>query len=270
MNTLTLQAPITRPAPSPPVWRPPLDRLLESAPGFLGKSSHRFISSNEVLTIPRYLFLGPKGGDAPIRLGIFAGIHGDEPEGVRAVIEFLTLLVQKPELATGYCLYFYPALNPGGLADRTRHSRSGKDLNREFWKNSSEPEIRYVESELLANRFQGIISLHSDRTSHGFRGFAHGNTLARQLLEPALKTAEQLLPRDRNSSISGFTACRGIVREKLDGILSAPPTVRPRPFEIILQTPQAAPERLKESALLLSVQTILDEYRRFIAYAPNL
>ena len=33
--------------------------------------------------LPRYLFIGPKGGDDTIRVGLFAGIHGDEPEGVQ-------------------------------------------------------------------------------------------------------------------------------------------------------------------------------------------
>lgn len=251
-------------------WFARVDALLEEAPGFLGKSSQHLVSNGEAFSIPRYVFLGPKGGGEPIRLGIFAGIHGDEPEGVRALIEFLKLLTRKPELATGYCLYIYPVLNPAGLADRTRHSRSGKDLNREFWQDSPEPEIRHIEAELLANRFDGIISLHTDDTSHGFYGYAHGPTLARQLLEPALKSAEQLLPRNRDSIIDGFTACDGVIGDKFDGILSAPPDAHPRPFEIILETPQSAPEFLKQSALVLSLQTILEEYRRFISFAADL
>ena len=53
-------------------------------------------------------------------------------------------------------------------------------------------------------------------------------------------------------------------------MLSAPPKVRPRPFEIILETPAAPPEYLKEYAFVAALQTILAEYRKFIAYAPNL
>ena len=33
--------------------------------------------------LPRFAFRGPPGGGSPIRLGIFAAIHGDEPEGNR-------------------------------------------------------------------------------------------------------------------------------------------------------------------------------------------
>jgi hypothetical protein len=46
--------------------------------------------------------------------------------------------------------------------------------------------------------------------------------------------------------------------------------VRPRPFEIILETPQSPPTFLKECAFVIALKTILDEYRKFIAYAPNL
>ncbi len=111
-------------------------------------------SGGETYELPRYLFVGPRGGDTPIRVGIFAGIHGDEPEGVRAVVQFIKLLEAKPELATGYYLSFYPVCNPTGFEDGTRHSRSGKDLNREFWRNSDEPEVRLLQAELISHSFQ--------------------------------------------------------------------------------------------------------------------
>jgi hypothetical protein len=52
--------------------------------------------------------------------------------------------------------------------------------------------------------------------------------------------------------------------------LSAPPGVRPRPFEIILETPQAAPQDQQERALVAAMLTVLAEYRKLMAYAPNL
>jgi len=220
--------------------------------------------------LPRYLFVGPTGGDTPIRIGIFAGIHGDEPEGVRAVIQFLKLLEAKPDLAAGYYLSFYPVCNPAGFEDGTRHSRSGKDLNREFWGNSNEPEVRLLQAELVSRSFNGIISLHTDDTSNGFYGIVRGATLTKHLIEPALRAAEKFLPRDKRSIIDGFQARDGVIRDAYEGVLSAPPKVRPRPFEIILETPQSPPTFLKECAFVIALKTILDEYRKFIAYAPNL
>jgi hypothetical protein len=214
--------------------------------------------------------MGPKGGDDLIRVGIFAGIHGDEPEGVHALIQFLRLLEGKPELATGYCLFVYPVCNPTGFEDRTRHTRSGKDLNREFWNGSVEPEVRLIQAELFSHSFHGIISLHTDDSSQGFYGFARGATLTKNLIEPALQAAEQFLPRNGNETIDGFRARNGIIRDTYPGVLSAPPKVRPRPFEIVLETPQTPPNYLKEAALVAALRMILTRYREFIAYAPNL
>jgi hypothetical protein len=38
-----------------------------------------------------------------MRLGIFAALRGDEPEGTEAAVEFLRQLVAQPEFARGYC-----------------------------------------------------------------------------------------------------------------------------------------------------------------------
>jgi murein peptide amidase A len=248
----------------------PLDQLAATSPSLIAKHDAHFESNGETYDLPRYLFIGPKGGDDPIRVGLFAGIHGDEPEGVHALVQFIKVLEARPELVAGYCLFIYPVCNPTGFEDNTRHSRRGKDLNREFWRQSAEPEVKLLQSELIAHSFDGIIALHTDDTSDGFYGFAHGATLTKHLIEPALRAVEQLLPRNTAEVIDGFNARNGIIREGYEGVLSAPPGVRPRPFEIILETPKTPPSYLKEAALVLALQTILTEYRKFIAYAPNL
>ena len=149
----------------------PLEQIAANSPNLVANHDARFEVNGESYELPRYLFVGPRGGDTPIRVGIFAGIHGDEPEGVHALVQFIKLLEAKPELAAGYYLSFYPVCNPTGFEDGTRLSRSGKDLNREFWKNSAEPEVRLLQAELVSRSFQGIISLHTDDTSDGFYGF---------------------------------------------------------------------------------------------------
>ena len=248
----------------------PIEKIAETSTNLVANHDARFDVNGEEYILPRYLFVGPRGGDVPIRIGIFAGIHGDEPEGVHALIQFIKLLEAKPELATGYYLSFYPVCNPTGLEDNTRHSRAGKDLNREFWRNSAEPEVRLLQAELISRSFQGIISLHTDDTSDGFYGFAHGATLTKNLIAPALTAAEKFLPRNAHPVIDGFPARNGIIREAYEGILNAPPKIRPRPFEIILETPATPSEFHKQSAFVAALQTILLEYNKFIAYAPNL
>ncbi|MEJ0090841.1 MAG: succinylglutamate desuccinylase/aspartoacylase family protein [Limisphaerales bacterium] len=248
----------------------PLEKIAATSPNLVANHDAKFEVNGEGYELTRYLFVGPRGGDTPIRIGIFAGVHGDEPEGIHAIVQFIQLLEAHPELATGYYLSFYPLCNPTGFEDATRHTRNGKDLNREFWKNSAEPEIHLLQAELQSRLFQGLISLHTDDTSAGFYGFARGATLTKNLIQPALAAAEKFLPRDERLVIDGFTARGGIIRDCYDGILSAPSKLRPRPFEIILEAPSAPPEYLKELAFVAALQTILLEYNKFIAYAPNL
>jgi hypothetical protein len=248
----------------------PLEGIVAHSPNLVANRDARFEVQGEAYELPRYLFVGPQGGDTPLRVGVFAGVHGDEPEGAYAVIQFLKLLETRPELATGYCLSFYPVCNPTGLEDGTRYSRRGRDLNREFWKNSTEPEVRLLQAELISRSFHGIIALHTDDTSDGFYGIVRGATLTKHLIEPALQAAEKFLPRDERPVIDGYPARNGVIRDAYDGVLSAPPKVRPRPFEIILETAKAPPAYLKELALVAALQTVLTEYRKFIAYAPNL
>ncbi len=249
----------------------PLEKIAAQSANLVAQHGPRFKIGAEVYQLPRYVLVGPEGGDVPIHLGIFAGIHGDEAEGAYALVQFIRILEAKPELAAGYCLSFYPICNTTGFEDGTRFSRSGRDLNREFWKNSAEPEVRFLQSELLSRSFQGIISLHTDDTSLGFYGYARGATLTRHLLKPALEAAEKILGRDTRPIIDGFPARDGIIYDAYDGMLScAPPKARRRPFEIVLETPAAPPAYLKEAAFIAALQTILTEYRKFMAYAPNL
>jgi hypothetical protein len=221
-------------------------------------------------TLSRFVFAGPAGGGDPIRIGLFAGIHGDEPAGSVALVKLAQLLEHRPDVAQGYLLFFYPVCNPTGFEDGTRHSRSGKDLNREFWRQSLEPEVLLLEQEIRARSFHGLVSLHADDTSDGLYGFVRGAVLTRGLLEPALARAEAVLPRNQRPEIDGFPAENGIISECYDGILTSPPELHPQPFEIILETPHAAPLNQQAEVFVVAIETILSEYQKLLSFAANL
>jgi murein peptide amidase A len=248
----------------------PLDQLAKDSPNFVTSREARFEVEGESYVLPRYLFIGPKSGDAPIRIGIFAGIHGDEPEGVHAAVRFLRFLEAYADLATGYCLSIYPVCNPTGFEDNTRNSRRGKDLNREFWRDSTEPEVGLLQAELISHSYHGIISLHTDDTSDGFYALVSGPTLTEHLIRPALQAADAFLPLDKRALIDGFPARNAVVSDSFPGVLRAPPAVRSRPFEIILEAPKNRPAYLTEWAYVAALESILAGYRKFIAYAQNL
>ncbi len=228
-----------------------------------------FAVGGEKYSLPRLTFQGPNSSD-PIRISLFAAIHGDEPAGALAAVGFLLELVRDPQLAENFLLQIYPVCNPTGFEDNTRCSRRGRDLNREFWRASVEAEVQILEHELRTRHFSGIIQLHADDTSEGIYGFVRGHTLTENLLRPALCEAGKILPRNVNATIDGFAARDGIIYDHYDGVLAAPAEMEPVPFEIILETPHHAPVDAQVQALVVALRTILSEYRRLISFAANI
>jgi hypothetical protein len=234
------------------------------------RSLTRFESNGRWYEIEGFRFSGPPAAHDPIHLGLFAGIHGDEPAGTVALKQFVEALTVDPVRATGYELWIYPCVNPTGAEDTTRHNRAGKDLNREFWRSSAEPEVQALEAELRARSFQGVVTLHADDTCEGHYGYSHGEALDDALLRPALLAAERVLARDHRDKIDGFHAREGVITDCFEGILSAPPDQRPRPFNLIFETPARAPLEHQVAANVAALDSILATYRGFIAYGQDL
>jgi hypothetical protein len=240
-----------------------LPLLLEVAasPYLIADSIGMWRVGEERFWMPRFIFQRTQQMKRRIKVGIFAGIHGDEPEAVLGLVDLVRGLNARPEVARDYHLFVYPICNPGGLVDGTRCSRSGADLNRKFWQNSAEPEVQFLEMELRCQQFDGIISLHTDDTSDGVYGFARCSAEKHDLLHDALEAAHHALPRCRSKLIDGFEATNAIIRTCYAGVLSAPAEQQPRPWEIVLETPQRAPVHLQRQAFVLAIAMILGRYR---------
>lgn len=221
------------------------------------------------MTLHKIVQRGSQAGPG-FKFGIFAGLHGDEPAGVLAAQELARWAGGHPTELRDFELHVYPLCNPTGCRLGIRENHNGVDLNREFWSRSQEPEVLFLESELRRERFDGIIALHSDDTTDGCYGFVSGALLSEQLLRPALAAAQARLPCCPLPVIDGFPAESGIIREGYSGILSGPPEQRPRPLEIVFETPALAPLALQVEAAVAAVKTMLAEYRQLQAYAANL
>jgi hypothetical protein len=220
--------------------------------------------------LERFTFIGPTGGGSMVRVGIFAGIHGDEVAGVVAATRFLSLLAAEPAMARGYEVAIYPLCNPTGFAAGTRHARSGRDLNREFWIGSTEPEVTLLEREIRARRFDGLIALHADDETHGLYAFALGAQVTEHVVEPALRAAERFLHRNRHPVIDNFTAQNGLIRKGYPGMLCAAPEQSPRPFEIVFETPTCADLDRQVEANLAFLRTALEQYLQLQAVGQDL
>lgn len=248
----------------------PLHELARQCQGWETAVAGGFCCGGRAYETPRFRFVGPSAGSEPVRLGFFAGVHGDEPAGCAALAQFAAALVADPARAAGYEFWLDPVVNPTGYEYGARCNRSGKDLNREFWIGSAEPEVCIFERELRTRRFHGVLTLHADDTCEGLYGYSHGRTLDQALLQPALRAAERLLPLDSRAVIDGFVARDGTISDCFRGVLSAPADQNPRPFDVILETPAHAPFALQVAAAVAALDTIIAGYRGFIAYAQDL
>ena len=250
------------------------DSVAEKSGHLLSKAVKTFHSDGELHGIPRYIWAGPMGGNDTFRLGLFATLNGDEPEGAFALTRFISALEHTPELARGYAFSVYPLCNPTGFEDNTRLSRAGNALNRLFWTESNSPEVRFLESEIWMQAFHGIINLRSDADSTGVYGFASGAVISRALLEPALNAAETFLSRNRQREIEGIPARRGMVYAEIynaeRGALRAVPGLENPPFEITLATPRDASVHLQVEALNAALIAILSEFRSLQAFGQNI
>jgi protein MpaA len=244
-------------------------KSLQAVPEVKTERLGLFQINGEAYSLTKLLFRDHRATD-PIRIGIFAAIHGDEPAGAMAIVEFLREVATQSDLSFDYEIHAYPICNPTGFEDNTRHARHGCDLNREFWKNSSKAEVRLLEHELRSQYFSGIIQLHADDTSDGLYGFVRGHTLTENLLRPALREAGKILPRNVNATIDGFAARDGIIYDLYEGVLASPAEINPVPFEIVFETPGNAPLDLQVKALVVALKTILTEYRNLISFAQNI
>ncbi len=266
----------TRPCADAHALLAPLRALAQAGDARAGRAGlqietiARFAHEGADQAIVRVRLTGPYAGHDPIRLGLFAGIHGDEPAGCSALVDFAIALAADPARLAGFELFIYPVVNPSGYERGTRANHAGKDLNREFWRGSTEVEVRAIERELRAHAFHGIITLHADDTCEGVYGYAHGRTLNEALLAPALTAAKPFLPIDARGVIDGFPARAGLICDCFPGVLSAPPEQQPKPFDLIFETPACASLAQQVSATVAALDAIIATYPGFIAYAQDL
>lgn len=134
---------------------------------------------------PRTLLVAERGNtDAPV-VTLSAGLHGDEPAGVAALIA----LAGADQLPPQFSYRVWPCLNPTGYDARTRTNSDGVDINRTFARGGSSAEAKAV---IMANRdrkFVLALDLHEDdeRTApyaYAYKGAASLFDRSFEVLEP--------------------------------------------------------------------------------------
>ena len=102
------------------------------------------------------------------RILITAGLHGNEPFGVTALMEFIEKTIYDNSLRNEYEFVFLPMMNPKALKNSTRLTSDKIDLNRTFSIAKQTPQSRSIMNALQNEHFEMAIDLHGSIVREGF------------------------------------------------------------------------------------------------------
>jgi hypothetical protein len=141
-----------------------------------------------------------------------AGIHGDEPAPVEAVIRWATKSLGNKELRW-WNWQIFPCLNPWGLERNIRFDSEGRDLNR-YYHSKRVPQIAAQLKRLKERDFDAAVALHEDYDARGFYLYEiaasrpyWGESLCREVT-PAMTP-------DPRRKIDGHSARHGLIRRRI-------------------------------------------------------
>lgn len=116
-------------------------------------------------TYPIYQIHLASSVGTPKHILITGGMHGDEPAGVEAVLQFLAR--DNTALLKNFSFLILPCINPYGYVYNTRETLGGIDLNRAF-ETEDVAEVAIVKKALGQTQFSLAIDFHEDYDATGF------------------------------------------------------------------------------------------------------
>jgi murein peptide amidase A len=147
------------------------------------------------------------------RVVISAGIHGDEPSGVLAL---LSLIESYPSWLHQFELFLFPCLNPWGYENSVRTNELSLDINRQ-WKSETSAEVLFVKKVLQNQRFDLLICLHEDYDGTGF--YLYELSRGRRTCgTPIIQKTSKVIPIDPRARIEGRTPRNGVISRSFESI----------------------------------------------------
>ncbi len=114
---------------------------------------------------PIHLFQLESFTHNPKKILITGGVHGDEPAGVEAVLQFLAR--DNTELLKRFSFIVIPCVNPYGYVHETRENSDGIDINRSF-EDEQVSEVDILKRAIGQTQFTLAIDFHEDYEATGF------------------------------------------------------------------------------------------------------
>ncbi|PZR56661.1 MAG: hypothetical protein DLM50_07455 [Candidatus Meridianibacter frigidus] len=113
---------------------------------------------------PRTLLLAECGESGRPVVALTAGVHGDEPAAVWAVLS----MVEDGLLDPRFAYRIWPCTNPTGFEAGTRENLEGTDINRSFGRGGMSPESAAILTSNRDRQFALTIDCHEDPQATGF------------------------------------------------------------------------------------------------------
>ncbi|MBI3610130.1 MAG: M14 family metallocarboxypeptidase [Nitrospirae bacterium] len=157
----------------------------------------------------------PEAGN-PERRTVFlgGGIHGDEPGGVWAVMEFLRRYPMQPDRYRRFEFTLLPCMNPFGYEHNTRANAAGIDLNRQFRNTAPPIEVQRVKKAVGGRPFFLTMEFHEDVDTPGFYLYELTQKGEPSWGREMIARIGARYPVNRNQEIEGLPAEEGLIHRQ--------------------------------------------------------
>jgi hypothetical protein len=202
--------------------------------------------------ICRYVFEGDQLRGTPIRIGIFAGLRGDDTVGPGAVATFLQDLVAVPKLGESLRIYAYPVVHAASFETATPSFRRSEYIINQIGCKILSSESYQIEREIFAIAFDGIITIRLEDEMKNLKVGISDARLHDTLVCPILSSLEPFLPTVESCVCDSRRSLR------VDNGLKR------KPFELTLHLPSSGWSGLYSLGLRIALHTVVDCYRHHV------
>jgi hypothetical protein len=233
----------------------PLDQLSQSKRRLY--STRIFTGEDRASSqISRYVFEGDQSSGLPVRIGIFAGLRGNDAVGPGAVATFLEDLVALPHLGNNLRIYAYPVVNATGFEGATPSSERRQYIINQIGCKTMSAATYQIEREIFAIAFDGIVTIRSDDESKHFKVSISDPHLQETFVRPILSSLEPILPVEEGDGDSGRSLTAGL-------------SLKRRPIELTLRVPSSGWSGLYSIGLRIALHIAVDGFRRYMVQRKN-